>query len=143
MLITPLFVMVCRTYGVLDKKQMKKILLSVATVALALTSCTTHEATSTTMKIPTSLSSSNVADLDVSDKVITYTYKPEYAVRRMGVGNAKRMAVSKALEEYGGADVLVSPEYEVVKRRGLISSKILSVKVKGHPATYKRFRYAK
>ncbi|MBQ8276859.1 MAG: hypothetical protein IJY00_00195 [Bacteroidaceae bacterium] len=119
---------------------MKKVLFSVAVMALALTSCTTHEATSTTMKIPTSLTSDNVADLDVSDQLVTYTYTPDKAARRLGVRNVKRIAVSKALESAGGGDILVSPQYEVVKRNGLFFSKVKSVTVKGHPATYKRSR---
>lgn len=110
-------------------------------MALALTSCTTHEATSTTMKIPTSLTSDNVADLDVSDQLVTYTYTPDKAARRLGVRNVKRIAVSKALESAGGGDILVSPQYEVVKRNGLFFSKVKSVTVKGHPATYKRSRF--
>lgn len=122
---------------------MKKILFSVAVMALALTSCTTHDATSKVLNVETSAKSHNVADLDVQNKIVTHKYIPSKAVLRGGPANVRRMAITEALKANGGGDVLVSPQFETVTRRGLFFKKIKSVTVSGHPATYKNFRQTK
>jgi len=121
---------------------MKKVILGLAVVAMATTSCVTRESTATTMDVETSLTSHNTGDLVVADKMVSYTYSPDKSVRRAGLRNVKRTAVAAILKE-NGADVLVAPQYQVVKRRGLFATKIVSVTVSGHPATYKNFRHAK
>lgn len=121
---------------------MKKVILGLAALALTTTSCVTREATSSTLDVETSLNSRNTADLIVSDNVISYTLTPSKSVRRAGLDNIKRTAVAEALKQNGGGDVLVAPQYQVVKRRGLFGTKIKSVTVSGHPAIYKNFRHA-
>lgn len=121
---------------------MKKVILGLAVVAMATSSCVTRESTSATMDVETSLRSRNAADLAVSDKVITYTFTPSKAVRRAGLNNVKRTAVAEALKQNGGGEVLVAPQYQIVRRRGLFATKIKSVTVSGHPASYKNFRQA-
>lgn len=122
-------------------KLMKKVILGLAIVAMSTTSCVTRESTSATMDVKTSIDSRNAADLVVSDNVITYSFAPFKSVRRAGLQNIKRTAVAEALKANGGGDVLVAPQYQVVKRRGLFATKIKSVTVSGHPATYKNFRH--
>lgn len=121
---------------------MKKALLATAAVALTLASCNTVDSTSTVLNIPTSVTSENVADLEVSDKVITYTYVPTADVRRGGPNNVKRTAVAEALKANGGGDVLVSPQYQTTTWRGLLRKRITKVTVTGHVGKYKNVRPA-
>lgn len=121
---------------------MKKALFSIAIAALALTSCTTVSSTATVMDVETSLTSDNKADLVVSDQVISYTLNPSKAVRRGGPRNVKRAVVAEALKANGNGDVLVSPQYQITERRGLLGKKITSITVTGHVGTYKNFRSA-
>lgn len=120
---------------------MKKSILfgAAACAALALASCSTVSHTASTMGVDTQLNNVTTADLQVSDKVISYTFTPDGDHRRAGEKSVKAAAVSKALEANGGGDLLVAPQFEVKKTRGLFSSKIKYVTVKGHPATYKNF----
>lgn len=120
---------------------MKKSILYgvVAAAALSFSSCSTISHTATTMAVDTSLTDVTTADLQVSDQVISYTFTPSAVYRRAGEKSVKAAAVAKALEANGGGDVLVAPQFEVKKYRGLFSTKITSVTVKGHPATYKNF----
>uniref|UniRef100_UPI0015ABAE02 hypothetical protein n=1 Tax=Alloprevotella sp. TaxID=1872471 RepID=UPI0015ABAE02 len=122
---------------------MKKFFISLAVVALALTSCSTVNSTATVMDVPTQMHSFNEADLQVSDKCITYTYVPTKEVQRGGEMNVRRMAVAEALQANGGGDVLVQPNYQTTVRRGLLSKKVKKVVVTGHVGTYKNFRPAK
>lgn len=121
---------------------MKKTILSLAVVALALTSCTTHSSTSTTKDVATSLTSVSTADMVVSQNKETYTLRPASKVRRGGLDNVKSAAVSELLKNHR-ADVLVQPEYEVVTRRGLMGRKVKSVTVSGYPATFRNFQVGK
>lgn len=120
---------------------MKKSILYgvVAAAALSFSSCSTISHTATTMAVDASLTDVTTADLQVSDQVISYTFTPSAVYRRAGEKSVKAAAVAKALEANGGGDVLVAPQFEVKKYRGLFSTKITSVTVKGHPATYKNF----
>ena len=85
---------------------MKKLFLSLAVVALALTSCSTTSSTATVMDVPTEMRSLNEADLQVADNNITYTYVPTKDVQRGGLGNVRRTAVAEALKANGGGAVL-------------------------------------
>lgn len=116
---------------------MKKVFLIVAVAAIALTSCNTVTHTSATEDINTAIFNRSTADLVVAEKLITYKFVPDAAHRRAGEKAVVRAAVAKALEESGNAATLVAPQYEIKKHRGLFSSKIEYVVVKGYPAFYK------
>lgn len=119
---------------------MKKLCVAlVALSALLISSCSTVKRTATTEKVDNDLSARNNAELVVSPTKITYTFKPGKAVRRGGEKNVKTTAVAEALKANGNADVLVAPQYEVKKTRGLFGTKIKYVTVTGYPATYKAF----
>lgn len=115
---------------------MKKVFLA-AIAVIALSSCSTISHTSSTEDINTAIYNRSSADLVVSDKLITYKFEPNDTYRRAGDKAVLRAAVAKALEQNGNADILVAPQFEVKKKRGLFSSKIQYVTVKGHPASYK------
>lgn len=115
---------------------MKKSILFLAIAVIALSSCSTITHTATTYNVDTEIYNRTTADLKISDQKITYTFNPTDMYRRAGDGAVKRAAVAKALEQAGNADVLVAPQFEIKKKRGLFTSKILQVIVTGHPATY-------
>ena len=118
----------------------KSFLLGAALcAALSFTSCSSISHTASTKAVDTNLNDVTTADLVVSDKVVSYTFTPDGAHRRGGEKSMKAAAINKALEANGGGDVLVAPRFEIEKRRGLFSTKVKSVTVKGHPATYKNF----
>lgn len=116
---------------------MKKLLFLAAVAALGLSSCTTVSNTAYTEEVNTEMYNRSYADLQVSDKVISYTLNVSAAQSRAGVKSCKAAAVSKALEVNGGGDLIVNPQYEVTIRREFLGKRILSVKVTGHPATYR------
>lgn len=117
---------------------MKKIVLFAAVAcALSLTSCgvlKTNHYDATCIPVATGVSSANVADLEVGDRV-TYRYTTTAADRQAGVENCKRAAVWALLKTNGNADVLVSPEFYYDKDYNF-------VEVTGRPAKYKNFRGA-
>lgn len=117
---------------------MKKILIGVAVVAmLGLASCSTVRHTSTTAPVQTEVLSNSTADLKVSQKKISFTYKPSKAVKRGGEKNVINTAVSEALKANGQADVLVAMQYEIKTTRGFFGQKSIKyVIVEGYPATY-------
>lgn len=119
---------------------MKKTVLIAAAVLgmLATTSCSTIHNTASTQTVDTQLYNRTSANLVVSDKVVSYTLYPTSQQRRAGENSVKAAAVTKCLEKNGG-DILVSPQFEVKKHRGLFSTKISYVTVTGHPATYVDF----
>lgn len=117
---------------------MKKVFLLLS-VAMSIASCTTTTKTSATAEMPTSLYSATVASLKVAPERITYTMKPNKAIRRGGLSNVKRAVENEALTQNGNADVLVEPQYIISKRRGLFSSKVTSITVTGRPAKYVDF----
>lgn len=118
---------------------MKKTLLAAAAIAvLGLASCSSISHTSTTEAVNTEILNRSTAELEVSPKKITYTFTTTPPHRRAGGEKAlKAAAVAKALEQNGNADVLVAPQYTVVKSKGLGPWKIKSVTVTGYPAFYK------
>lgn len=115
----------------------KQILFAAAAAVLMLSSCSTINHTASTESVDTELFNRSNADLNVSSQKITFTYNPDEAHRRAGKKAVLRAAVAKALEANGNADILVAPQYEVKETRGLFSTKIKYVTVKGYPATYK------
>lgn len=110
-----------------------------ATIVLMASSCTIHTSTSTSVSIPTRISSRNTADLVVGQKAST-KYIPTRQERKMGINTVKQNAVADLLEKNNNADVLVAPQYTVEKKKYLFRSKILSVKVSGYPAFYKNIK---
>lgn len=116
---------------------MKKQVLIVAFAVLMLSSCSTITHTASTESVNTEIYNRSTADLDVSSKKVTFTYTPDANHRRTGKKAVLRAAVAKALEANGNADVLIAPEFEVKETRGLFTTKIKYVTVKGYPATYK------
>lgn len=115
----------------------KQVLFAAAAAVLMLSSCSTISHTASTETVDTELYNRSNADLVVSSQKITYTYTPDADHRRAGKAAVKRAAVAKALEANGNADVLVAPEFEIKETRGLFSTKVKYVTVKGWPATYK------
>ena len=107
---------------------MKKInfILGVSLMLLA-SSCKVHMATSTSMPINTDITSRNTADLVVSHEKASFV---------------KQNAAAELLEQNGNADVLVHPQYTIEKKKYLLRSKILSVKVSGYPAFFKNVKPA-
>lgn len=123
---------------------MKKNLLSLAiaaVVAIGLSSCSSVRHTSTTVDVNTSVVSHAHADLQVSPKKISYTFKPSKAVRRTGERGVIETAVAQALKENKNADVLVGFEYEIKKTRNFFGiTNIKYVIVEGYPAKYVNIR---
>lgn len=115
---------------------MKKHLILAAVVALTVSSCSTITHTASTEAVNTEVYNRSNADLKVSPNKITYTFTPNNTYRRAGEKAVLRAAVAKALEANGNADVLVAPQYEVKKTRGLFSTKVKYVTVTGYPASY-------
>ena len=119
---------------------MKKILLSAFVAVLAtigLSSCSTISNTAYTDVVDSSITNRSYADLEVSPNVITYKFDCTKEYSRAGVKSCKAAAVQKALQANGGGDLIVNPQFEVKKYRGLFCSKIIYVTVTGHPAKYK------
>ncbi len=123
---------------------MKKILFFALAFA-TLTSCSTlRKSTARTMDVESEIVNKTTADLEISDKRITYDYVPNKQERKGGVDFVVTNAVAKALEANGNADVLVEKQYEITyKTRFLFGKKITNVKVSGHPGYFKNFRKAK
>ena len=118
----------------------KKIFFIISIIAvLGMTSCTTTLNSSKTKDFGSSAITATFADLVVSPKKITYTYKPTDDVRRGGVTNVINTAIRMALDANGGGDVLVELQ-TTVKKTG--RRNVSEVTVSGYPATYKNFRSA-
>lgn len=115
---------------------MKKTLLLAAVAIMALSSCDTISHTASTENINTQMYNRSTADLKVSPNVIKYTFEANNTYRRAGEKSVKNAAIAKALEANGGGNLLVAPQFEIKKHRGLFRTKIVSVTVTGHPATY-------
>lgn len=113
------------------------MIFAAAAAVLMLSSCSTITHTATTEAVDTEIFNRSNADLDVASKKITFTYTPDGSHRRAGKKAVLRAAIAKALEANGDGDVLVAPQFEVKETRGLFSTKIKYVTVKGYPATYK------
>lgn len=116
---------------------MKKTILAAAACALFMTSCGSFRAntyTATAVNVPTVVTSANVADLAVGERV-TLRYTTTKEDRTGGMANCKKAAIAALLKKSGNADVIVSPEY-------FIDPDMNFVEVTGRPATYKNFRSA-
>lgn len=124
---------------------MKKILfLSLMFVAFVATSCKITDASATYQQPSNYINTATVADLDVSNERISFTFAPNNKVRRGGSQNVIRAAIREALRRNGGGDILVDLEYITVSQAPLLSyifglSPIREVTVSGYPAKYKNF----
>lgn len=118
----------------------KKFVIFISVMAmLGMASCTTTLNSSKTKDFGSSAITATFADLEVSPRKITYTYRPSDDVRRGGVENVINTAIRMALEANGGGDVLVELQ-TTVKKTG--RRNVSEVTVSGYPATYKNFRCA-
>lgn len=122
---------------------MKKILF-VMLIASMCTSCSVlRKSSSTSQNVESSLSSATIADLQVSNQKISYTYRPNKQDRKAGINHVVGNAVAAALKNSGNADVLIERQYEAIYKVRLFGGKkIKTVTVTGYPATYKNFRNA-
>ena len=124
---------------------MKKILfLSLMFVAFAATSCKIADLTASYQDPKSTINTATVADLDVSNERISFTFAPSNQVRRGGSQNVIKAAIREALRVNGGGDVLVDLEYITISQAPLLSymfrlSPIRQVTVSGYPAKYKNF----
>lgn len=119
---------------------LKKFLVITSMIAvLGMASCTTTLNSSKTKDFSSSAITATFADLVVSPQKITYTYTPTDDVRRGGPTNVVNTAIRKALEVYGGGDVLVELQ-TTIKKSG--RRNISEVIVSGYPGTYRNFRSA-
>lgn len=110
--------------------------------ALTMTSCSIVSKTAATRDVTAPLAAAVISDLDVSNQKITYTFVPTKKVRKGGLRNCINTAISEALANNGGGDVLVETQEAIVERYGFGGRKIKSVTVTGYPAKYKNFRTA-
>ena len=94
---------------------MKKILfLSLMFIALVATSCKTltiADVSATCQQPATYINTATVADLEVSDERISFTFQPSIEVRLGGDLNVIKTAIREALRVNGGGDILVNLEY--------------------------------
>lgn len=119
----------------------KSLLIAPIACMMLLASCgTTYQAgisyTATPVNVATSVSSTNVVDLEVGERVtFSYSTTPQDRMGYYALDNCKAAAISAMLKKYDNADVIVAPEYKY-------SSDLRSIEVSGRPAKYKNFRGA-
>ena len=123
------------------KNIMKKLsFLFLVVLAISVTSCK-GTAVSATYQDPSSyINTATVADLEVSNERISYTFQPSKEVIRGGNQNIIKAAIREALRANGGGDVLVDLEYIIVYSPFFWSRVIDEVTVSGYPAKYTNFR---
>lgn len=121
---------------------MKKLILALFVAMLTMTSCSTVYKTASTRNVTAPLAAAVISDLNVSNQKISYTLVPTKKVRKGGLKNCINTAISEALANNGGGDVLIETQEAIVQRCGLFGRKIKSVTVTGYPARYKNFRSA-
>lgn len=131
---------------------MKKVIISLAVIALALTSCSkgVHKIfeggsgssiNENGYQLPiTGIESINIADLELSNDFITYTIDistPEGQTKLNGINEkqAKELALAEA-SIVNRCSLIVNPKYTFLKD----GKKILRVTVSGQPAYYKNAR---
>ena len=121
---------------------MKKFLLIVPVACLLLVSCgTTYQGgmvhTATQVNVQAAISSTNVADLEVGERVtFTYTTTTQDRTGYYALDNCKSAAIAAMLKQYGNADVIVAPEFKY-------STDLKTIEVTGRPAKYSNFRGVK
>lgn len=113
-----------------------KNLITILFVAALATSCTVVKQTARVEHPASYINTATTADLEVSQKSISFTYEPSKAVRQGGNENVIKTAVREALKANGGGDVLVGLQWTAKYKGGSIRV----ITVTGYPATYKNFR---
>lgn len=119
---------------------MKKLFVLAASVAMFVGCAPQNKlvTSSTHSKIGTATPVAMVfADLDVSTTKISHLFIPARTVRQGGYDNIVDSAVSEALANNGGADVLVALETQVKYNA---KGEVESIVVSGYPAKYVNFR---
>ena len=91
----------------------KSSLLLLILLAVAATSCKTIRSTAEYKDPTTFLRNATVADLDVADTRISFTFVPSRQVRRGGDYNVIKAAIREALRLNGGGDVLVDLDTKI------------------------------
>ena len=121
----------------MKKSYLFLLLISVLTIS----SCKSVRSTATYQDPTNTLRTVTVADLDVSDTRISYTYTPTFAVRLGGNQNVIKTAVLEALRVHGSGDILIGLEYTTVSRWTIFPflSPIREITVTGRPARYTNF----
>ena len=119
----------------------KSYLFLLIVFILGLSSCKSTRSTATYQDPINTLRTVTVADLDVSDVRISYTYKPTYAVRLGGSQNVIKTAVQEALKAHGSGDILIGLEYTTISRWTFFPflSPVREITVTGRPASYTNF----
>ena len=110
-------------------------------LVLGISSCKSVRSTATYQDPTNTLRTVTVADLDVAETRISYTYKPSYAVRLGGSENVIKTAIHEALKAYGSGDILIGLEYTTISRWTVLPflSPIREITVTGRPAKYVNF----
>ena len=119
----------------------KSYLFLFLVLILGITSCKSSRSTATYQDPINTLRTVTIADLDVAEARISYTYKPTYAVRLGGSQNVIKTAVQEALKAYGSGDILIGLEYTTISRWTIFPflSPIREITVTGRPAKYVNF----
>lgn len=114
-------------------------------VVVGMSSCKSIRSTATYQDPTNILRTVTVADLDVSDTRITFTYTPTFAVRLGGNQNVVKAAVLEALRVHGEGDILIGLEYTTVSKWTIFPflSPIREITVTGRPAKYTNFHSLK
>lgn len=108
---------------------------------MLLSSCITITKTARTAETSSSIQNATVADLQVTEKRITYTMTPSKEIQRAGLNNVKQAALQEALTQNGNADLMVEPEFVIsMKNKFIFGKEVTSITVTGRPAYYKNFR---
>ena len=123
------------------KKNLCLLLIFVGVCATSCKTFTITDVSATCQQPSTYINTATVADLEVSNERISFTFQPSIEVRNGGDLNAIKTAIREALRLNGGGDILVNLEYiTVCKKSGWGRSTIHEVTVSGYPAKYKNFR---
>jgi len=109
--------------------------------AVGLSACKSARSTATYQDPINTLRTVTVADLEVAETRISYTYRPSYAVRLGGSQNVIKTAVQEALKAHGSGDILIGLEYTTISRWTVFPflSPIREITVTGRPAKYVNF----
>jgi hypothetical protein len=108
---------------------------------VGLSACKSARSTATYQDPINTLRTVTVADLEVAETRISYTYRPSYAVRLGGSQNVIKTAVQEALKAHGSGDILIGLEYTTISRWTIFPflSPIREITVTGRPAKYVNF----
>ena len=121
---------------------MKKLYLFLLVVfVVGMSACKSARSTATYQDPINTLRTVTVADLEVAETRISYTYRPTYAVRLGGSQNVIKTAVQEALKAHGSGDILIGLEYTTISRWTVFPflSPIREITVTGRPAKYVNF----